>query len=262
MNKKELSQNLETIYKELAPFSDKYKIDFRRYRFTLEILYSLNIENKKILDIGTGIGILPLTLNKLGRSQATGLDYFIFPENNNKMFQQGSIKNLQKIWQENNTKILNQNIYAETEKLQKEQFDIITSEATIEHLQDPKKYIERCVLLLKPRGYLLISTPNSAKLINRLRFLVGLSPNWPVSEFYTSGTDFTGHWREYTINELKTICEISNLEIINTYNKNLLAHFGSLSNWRRNYRALIALLANLLPNAKDMNYILCRKKAS
>lgn len=259
MTKKELSDNLKTSYRELLPFSNKYKIDFRRYFFTLNILNSLNFKNKKLLDIGTGIGILPVTINRLG-AKATGLDYFIFPENHNEMFGQDSIKGLQTIWGKNNTEIINHNIYNKTDKLQEEQFDIITSEATIEHLKDPKKYIEKCSSLLKPRGYFLISTPNSAKLLNRIRFIFGLSPNWPVAEFYNTGNNFTGHWREYTIAELKTICEISNLEIIKTYNKNLLAHFGKISKWRKNYRALIALFANLIPSAGDMNYILCRKK--
>jgi 2-polyprenyl-3-methyl-5-hydroxy-6-metoxy-1,4-benzoquinol methylase len=259
MTKNEIFEKLKDTYEELLPFSDKYRIDFRRFLFSLTILNKLGFKNKKILDIGTGIGIIPITLNKLG-TNALGTDYYIFPENNNEMFKQSDIDTLKKVWDKNDTEILNNNIYDATPNLPDSQFDVVISEATIEHLKDPKKFIEKCATLLKPEGYLLISTPNISKLLNRVRFLFGKSPNWPVTEFYNTGNHFTGHWREYTVSELRTICKLSNLEIVDTYNKNLLAHFGNLSNWRRNYRAVIALFANLIPNSGDMNYILCRKK--
>jgi 2-polyprenyl-3-methyl-5-hydroxy-6-metoxy-1,4-benzoquinol methylase len=260
MTKNEISGKLKESYLKLLPFSDKYKIDFRRFLFSLSILDKLDLEEKKVLDVGTGIGIIPVTLNKMG-ANAEGIDYYIFPENNNEMFKQGSIDDLKNIWSKNNTTVSNNNIYDSSPNLPESNFDIVISEATIEHLKDPKKFIERCISLLKPGGYLLISTPNISKLLNRLRFLFGRSPNWPVAEFYNAGDDFTGHWREYTISELRTICEHSNLAIINTYNKNLLAHFRGFPNWKKNYRAVIALLANIIPNAGDMNYILCRKKS-
>jgi len=260
MKIKHLSNIVTQVYDELKPFSDKYRVDKKRYIFTLQILNRLGELNKKtILDVGTGIGLTPLSLQKLG-AHAFGLDFYIFPKNQNNMFNNQSIEKIKKIWQRNNIHILDKSIYDNNLPWPNKYFDIVLSEAMIEHLKDPKKFIEQCGKFLKPRGYLLISTPNPATLLKRLRFLLGRSPNWPIESYYNAGENFTGHWREYTIKELIYMCQTSGFEIVKTYNKNLLASFKKISAWHKNFQALIVLISSIFPKTKEMNYILCRKK--
>ena len=256
--------NSETALKEayniMLPYSKKYTVDFDRYLFSLSLLAKIpDIGKKKVLDIGTGIGIVPLALGQIGIS-AQGLDYYIFPESKNEMFGLTDINMLQKIWNTSGLKILNKDIFDPKLPQTLEKYDVILSEATIEHLKDPKKFLEQCRELLNPGGYILITTPNLATLIKRIRFLFGKSSYWPIDSFFKDGEKFTGHWREYTISELRYMCEIVGFGVLETHNKNALTKFKSLRAWRKNIRALIAFIAVIIPGTREMNYILAQKQ--
>lgn len=254
------SESLNKAYHDLLPYSKKYTVDFDRYLFSLELLQKLpNFKSKKILDIGTGIGLMPLALHNLG-AQVSGLDYYVFPESENQMFQIKEISDLQKIWKENTVTVYNNNIYFSELPPEIQSVDIIISECMIEHLKDPKKFLTRAHDLLTTDGILLVTTPNLATLLKRLRFLIGRSPHWPVEEFFADGENFTGHWREYTMKELIFLCEKSGFEIIETHNKNLLTKFKGWKNWRKNIRALVMSLSWFVPQGREMHYVLCRKK--
>lgn len=257
---KQLKEALLSSYEELHPASKKYRVDFDRYFFSLRILLGIDgIKGKKVLDIGTGIGLVPLALKKLGIN-ASGIDYYIFPNNNNEMFAINEIDTLKEKWQEYDLDIQNKNIYDDHLPWPSGYFDIALSEATIEHLKDPKKFVDKCHDFLSPGGIFLLTTPNIATLLKRIRFLLGRAPNWPVEEFYKDGEDFTGHWREYTMSELTKMCELSNFKILKTYNKNVLARFKNWRSWKKNLRALLARISNLIPGTGEMNYVLCKKK--
>lgn len=53
-----------------------------------------------------------------------------------------------------------------------EQFDLITAIELIEHLENPGRLFFHISTLLKPDGYILLTTPNIHSLIARLRFLL------------------------------------------------------------------------------------------
>ena len=250
---------LKEAYSILFPYSKKYTVDFDRYLFSLSIISKIpDIGKKKVLDIGTGIGLMPLALGKLG-VEAHGLDYYIFPETKNEMFGLRDRNNYQKIWNASGLKIFNKDIFDPTLAQTIGKYDVILSEATIEHLKDPKKFLERCHVLLNPSGYLLITTPNIATLLKRIRFLFGKSPYWPIEGFFKDGEQFTGHWREYTISELRYMSETTGFKVLETHNKNVLTKFKSLKSWRKNVRALVVHIAKIIPGTKEMNYILSQK---
>ena len=182
-----LSQALTQTYQTLKPHSKKYTVDFTRYLFSLQLLTNIpDIKQKKILDVGTGIGIIPMALKELNLD-ATGLEYYVFPENDNDMFRVRDIQILQEKWKKHNLTVINQDIYDVDKQVQPGSYDVIISEATIEHLKNPKKFLDRCYELLSPGGYILITTPNIATLIKRIRFLFGKTTNWPIDEFYEDG---------------------------------------------------------------------------
>ena len=55
-------------------------------------------------------------------------------------------------------------------------FDVIFAGEVIEHVFDVDKFLDELARVLKPGGYLIITTPNLARLSDRFRFLVGISP--------------------------------------------------------------------------------------
>lgn len=255
-----LKKALRDSYEALFPFSHKYKVDFDRYLFSLELLSTIpNLTHRKVLDVGTGIALLPLTLRKLN-VKAEGLDRYIFPEGDNAMFGIQNISNLQKLWNKQSLTVHNADIF-DTNVIKKiTNIDVIINEATIEHLKDPRAFLRQCNNLLTPQGYLLITTPNLTTLIKRIRFIFGKTPYWPIEEFFNEGESFTGHWREYTIKELIYMCEKSGFEVLETHTKNMLTKFKNLRDWRKNFRALITLLGSPFSSMREMHYVLCKKK--
>lgn len=260
MEKNPIKDSLRNAYELMLPHSDKYRVDFDRYLCSLSILKEIpDFRDKSVLDIGTGIGLIPLALNLSG-IRADGLDYYIFPESENEMFGLTDIDKIKSIWSQNSIDIFNANIFDESIKTDSKKYDVVISEATIEHLKDPKKFLEVCKNYLKPNGYILISTPNLTTLSKRIGFLFGKSPYWPIGGFFRDGEKFTGHWREYTLKEVCSMLDMSGFEIVKAINRNMLAKFKRPSNIRKNITALIVFISNLIPGSKEMNFVLARKR--
>ena len=253
------SKIIDDVYQDLAPYSKKYSVDKRRYAFTASLIENLSpTKGARILDIGTGIGILPYVLTRLGY-QAEGADLFVFPEHENDMFQFAEIDVIQERWQAAGVTVTNTNIYKHELPWPNDTYDIVVSEAMIEHLKDPKTYLEQMKRLVKPGGHIIISTPNLTTLLKRVRFLLGRSPNWPIKEFFADGESFTGHWREYTMKELIEVCELAGLTVVTAHNINLLAKFKSWRAWKKNLQALFVKLSWLIPGSREMLYVVVQK---
>ncbi len=259
---KEMSLSLKgalaDAYRLLTPYSGQYTVDAPRYLIMLEYIAGLpNARTKRILDLGTGIGILPLAL-RLAGYHANGIDYFIFPETDNTMFGRTAIDDLKRIWRSIGLIIDKQDITSSLPENLYQTTDIVTSDATIEHLKDPKTFLLNCYFLLASGGHLILSTPNLTTLLKRIRFLVGKSPHWPIAEFFKDGEKFTGHWREYTQEELSYMCTTVGFEVLQIKTRDVLTPWKRRG-FKKNLRALIARLARLIPSAQEVHYVLARK---
>jgi len=93
-----------------------------------------------------------------------------------------------------------------------EKYDIIIYSEVIEHLYEAPEYTFLFFrFLLKSKGYLICTTPNSAYLAKRLCSLLGKNPLLRIRFFSKN----PGHYREYTKKELLEIATMCNLKIIN-----------------------------------------------
>lgn len=257
--KTHLKRSLAEAYRLLSPYSEKYRVDFDRYLTVLKEVASIpDAKAKRILDVGAGIALLPLAL-RLAGFRADGMDFFIFPETGNKMFVQENIEELKKIWNEAGCRVHKYNVASPLPQELRGTAEIVISNATIEHLKDPRSLLVNCRALLTSGGYFILSTPNAATLLKRIRFLFGKSPNWPIADFFKEGESFTGHWREYTQSELSYMCSAVGFQIVKTETKDALTPWKRELNIRKNIRALIARLARCIPLAQEMQYMLCRK---
>jgi 2-polyprenyl-3-methyl-5-hydroxy-6-metoxy-1,4-benzoquinol methylase len=53
-----------------------------------------------------------------------------------------------------------------------EKYDVVIAMEIIEHLQNPWKYLEDCLSILKPDGIIVLTTPNISNFVSRMRFLM------------------------------------------------------------------------------------------
>ena len=107
-----------------------------------------------------------------------------------------------------------------------ESFDLVIIDNVIEHMYDPRRVLVECIRVLKRGGVLAVMTPNQARLINRLRLILGKSVYFPLD--YWMGVRqqhirkrgemvFAGHIREYTIDELKSMLTLVGFDIVSVY---------------------------------------------
>lgn len=121
----------------------------------LEMLPSLKVESKlSIADIGCGTGILLHRMHqKFPQAELTGMDltYFIEEKKSWLHFEKCDL----------NTQFGSKDM----------QFDLVTSSEVIEHLENPRHFLRECLQLLKPEGYLVLSTPNIESYTSVLSFI-------------------------------------------------------------------------------------------
>lgn len=253
---------LEEIYQLFGHLSVQYKIDFKRFLISLNLLLSLGaIKDKKILDVGSGIGILVGALSNLG-ADAVGIDKFIFQDEKQNFYTISDFKKLESIWQKGKIKIIKSDIVNESLPFPDETFDVVVSDATIEHLPDsPKDLFLEVRRVLKKNGLFLVTTPNLANLLRRLRFfLLGRSPNWDIKDFFEDGSNFRGHRREFTLGEVVNMLERSSFMVLQKNVKNVFFGFSRFFQRKNFFAQLCSAFSLLLFTTREMIYVLAKKK--
>lgn len=182
---------------------------------------STKIKNR-ILDIGCGDGSLIIKFKK--HCETFGVD---ISQNAINMAKEAGINAYQA------------DVSSERLPFQDEYLDIIYMGDVIEHLTNPDFAIKEVTRVLKPDGFLVLSTPNLAFWLNRLLLLLGMQPLFSeVSTAKTFGRgpksyDFcpVGHLRIFTYKALK--------EFLTYYHFNIVKVRGA------NYEGLPKVLANI-----------------
>ncbi|MBI5229828.1 MAG: methyltransferase domain-containing protein [Candidatus Magasanikbacteria bacterium] len=208
-----------------------------------------------MFDAGCGIGILSLALKLLGYNVEGG-DKYLFVAGTPYFCPE--LPRLQTIWSQEKLSISSKDMLTDSVE---QKYDCVISIATIEHQKDTEWFIQKIIQHISSGGYLYMATPNIAHLLNRVRFLFGRSPmTHNLRDFFSAGENYTGHWREYTLKELKSISEWSNLEIIMARNMQSARPFRRFKNFRELYVDFFRLLSYLIPGTKDTNLIFAKVK--
>lgn len=249
MHSKEI---LEKSYEDLAPLSKRWRKEFRLHNHTLNLVckYFNDFENKKILDIGCGLGVLVRAFSKLG-ARAEGIDKHILVE-------WGNLDDIKRIWQEKDINIKVDDFF--NAYYLEASLDIITSEDLFEHLRlTQKEFLEKVYRILKPGGYLFLATPNLTSFLKRFRMLFGRSPYWDLDDFFLNKMPF-GHIREFTARELKRMAELIGFEVVEIKAQNV--YFSKRWFWRLKKfpRVITYLLSFLFPNGRDILFLVAKKK--
>ncbi len=90
-----------------------------------------------------------------------------------------------------------------------EEFDLVLCCELIEHLLlDPSHMISEAHRVLKENGYIVVTTPNSARLENVIKLLQGKN----IYDCYSGNGIYGRHNREYTSAELEALLKLHNFE--------------------------------------------------
>ena len=141
-------------------FNKYYSISLNEYHLNkfFEIFNRFNqSKNISIADVGCGSGaVIHYLKDKLGFKNVVGFDL--------------NASNLKFAARFRKIEIRNVDIF-DMDTSQK--FDIIITTENIEHVSDPIKYVEQIKKIIKPGGYLFLTTPHNDKLATKLMGLSG-----------------------------------------------------------------------------------------
>ena len=170
-----------------------------------------------------------------------GGDKYIFKGKNTYSIQ--DIEGIRKLWADYDLEIKNIDILKDDIG---KKYGAVISIATIEHQINPKIFLNKLKEMVVDSGYIYIATPNIIHLLNRFRFLFGKSPQINLKEFFEE-ENFVGHWREYTLEDLKKMFKWSGIKIIRRKKDQETKPKIDLKNFRSIYVNLLRLLACVIP---------------
>lgn len=98
---------------------------------------------------------------------------------------------------------------------EKESFDLVMMNSVIEHFHDsPRETMNDLVELIRPGGYLLITTPNAVNIRKRISVLFGKTNLSRFELHYWNPGPWRGHIREYVKDDLIKLAKFLDLDII------------------------------------------------
>jgi len=97
------------------------------------------------------------------------------------------------------------------EEIKREKFDMVVFSDILEHVYDPMLLIRNAVPLMKDDAALLVSVPNIANWLNRLKLFFGI---W---EYDVSGMMDRTHIRFFTLKSIKRFIKAAGFEIVGVY---------------------------------------------
>jgi SAM-dependent methyltransferase len=220
MNTSELRQTVESAllapdYVSTSYVNDYLKVHMNRFAETIGLLQPIMRPGKRIVDLGSYGSLVPALRDILGSTDITLTE----PSQDGKpTSEDGFLQNARngKRYPFHVDRFDIEGWFPYEEEL----FDIVIFTEVLEHLsRDPLQTMSEINRITKPRGYLLLSTPNCASLRSVLRILCGGNPNiYPVYQRRPS-TDRHNH--EYVPWEVKellkvcgfTICEFKTVDV-------------------------------------------------
>lgn len=170
------------------------------HKVELRVINELLPPRGKLVDIGTGPGLIPEVFHKLG-AKVISID---FPAT-------GGTEALQRL-----IEIGIEGHYAEVGRgqlpINASSADVVFAGNVIEHLpHSPREFLADLKRLLRPGGYLVLDTINAVDLRRRIKFLCGVS-NWPPIETLYPMEFHGDHHKEYKLDELETVLRLAGFE--------------------------------------------------
>jgi SAM-dependent methyltransferase len=140
----------------------------------------------------------------------------------------------------------------------KNSFDMIMLHDVLEHLHDsPRDLLNDLLDIAKPKGLLFVTVPNAVNIRKRIDVLLGKTNLPRFESYYWYPGSWRGHIREYVQNDLVTLSDYLNLEVLE-----LRGCDHMLQKLPRSIRPAYLLLTRIFPGWKDSWLLVARKKKS
>jgi SAM-dependent methyltransferase len=255
---------LEHAYAALAPVADRERSEQERLRLTMAFVERTTgaYRGKRVLELGSSLGLHLVAAKKLAAADARGVDKYIFPEAGKNAFYVSpeEMSVLERGWASNGVFIQRHDL-AEPLPFADGSFDLVVCNAVLEHLHGIHKHVfAEAHRVLAPGGHIVFTTPNLASLLKRVRFCFGRSPMWDRKDFFNSGMAFTGHTREFTIAECRDMLAWSGFEPICVTSRPAYFRWDWLKNPHKAHNVAFQLLSRLWPTWGDLIFAAGRKK--
>jgi len=178
-----------------------------RFLRAFEILVSHG--SKKNLDVGGFLAAFPLTLKKLGFNVAVAEKFSYYDH---------ALDRIANYLTTNDIEVIDVDFTEEGTNINKlsSSFDTVTCMAVAEHLaHSPKGLMENIYFVIKPGGSLVFEVPNLAYWPRRFAFFFkGKTVLPPIEDVFYSAIPFTGHHREYTLDDARYVIKQGGFKII------------------------------------------------
>lgn len=230
------------------PFKDYMENNYSKYETIISKIITNYPTESKILSIGSGPCDLEAIISRLNYD-VTAVDdlsdqWHLIGKNQSR---------IQKFAREMDINFKMQSL--EDAQLNNNYYDVVLLIDIIEHLHgSPRDLINSAVSALKQGGLLIIETPNSLNLKNRINVLLGKSNQVDANFIFWNVGDYRSHFREYTNSELFNILNNYNLVDLNIETVNMQTEIAYLSIDKMMDKIVILLymtLSGIYPSFKD-----------
>ncbi|MDO8626919.1 MAG: class I SAM-dependent methyltransferase, partial [Candidatus Diapherotrites archaeon] len=145
---------------------------FWRYKRMQALLKDANLQNAKIIELGSGSGVMSLKLSKEFNAEITLVDN----SENALLFAQKIAKEVYGI-KEKKIEYIQKDLFKLKDS---KKFDLVHSQGLIEHFDPADKIIEKHIDLAKKNGYVLILAPRSSPAYRAVRKVIEfVYGKWP-----------------------------------------------------------------------------------
>ncbi|MBI4538212.1 MAG: class I SAM-dependent methyltransferase [Gemmatimonadetes bacterium] len=225
-----LCRALDQVAQSFPPVVQRRGINrnYAQYRTCLRILAPVVSETEDMLDLGSGAGVVALVLRQLGK-RVLVLDTWreYDARNDNQM---GSREQMLERFRVHTIVSINHDLCSGPLPFGNASFDLVTFYDVIEHLPgSPRSVLEEIFRVLRPGGYLALTTPNVGNLRSRVRLLLGQTPHFPI-EIWHESDPYYGHIREYTPREVAYMLERAGFRL-------LTLHLSNAPQWNNRGRS-------------------------